>query len=55
MSTTNPFAAELEAALAEYGPTVTIPEAAKAVNVSTRTIRPNSANGDGSIPNACPT
>lgn len=41
-----PFAAELEAALAEYGPTVTIPDAAALVGVSERTLRRAVASGE---------
>jgi excisionase family DNA binding protein len=46
MSRKNPFAAELEAALAEYGPSVTIPDAAVLVGVSERTVRRAVASGE---------
>lgn len=42
----NPFAAELEAALAEHGPTVSVPVAAEIIGVSTRTIRRAIENGE---------
>jgi excisionase family DNA binding protein len=42
----NPFAGELEAALAEYGPSVTIPDAAVLVGVSERTLRRAVASGE---------